>query len=109
MFPRPRGASGGGTHACHARRYGGRRGGSLRLVANATAHRFVLEFIHGHCGGIGRDSADDCARMKSAVDWAAVEVEEVETSERRQKRHATVLRAESGESHAKFFQTESAG
>lgn len=47
--------------------------------------------------------------MRSGVDWAVVEVEEVETSERRQKRHATVLRAESGESHAKFFQTESAG
>lgn len=47
--------------------------------------------------------------MKSGVDWVAVEVAEVETSERRQKRHATVLRAASGESHAKFFQTESAG
>ena len=47
--------------------------------------------------------------MSSGVDWAAVEVAEVATSERRQKRHATVLRAESGESHAKFFQTESAG
>ena len=47
--------------------------------------------------------------MRSEVDWAAVEVAEVETSERRQKRHATVLRAERGESHAKFFQTESAG
>ena len=109
MFPRPCGVSGGGTHACHARRYGGRRGGSLRLVANATAHRFVLEFIHGHSGRVGRDSADDCARMRSGVDWTAVEVAEVATSERRQKRHATVLRAESRESHAKFFQTESAG
>ena len=47
--------------------------------------------------------------MKSGVDWAAVEVAEVATPERRQKRHATVLRAKSGESHAKLFQTESAG
>ena len=47
--------------------------------------------------------------MRRGVDWAAVEVAEVATSERRKKRHATVLRAESGESHVKFFQTESAG
>lgn len=47
--------------------------------------------------------------MRSGVDWTAVEAAEVETSERRQKRHATQLRAESGESHAKLFQTESAG
>ncbi len=47
--------------------------------------------------------------MKSGVDWAAVEVAEEATSERKQKRHATVLRAESRESHAKLVQTESAG
>lgn len=47
--------------------------------------------------------------MRSGVDRATVEVAEVETSERRQKRHATELRAGSGESHAKFFQTERAG
>ena len=47
--------------------------------------------------------------MRSWSNWGDFEVAEVETAKRRQKRHATELRAGSGESHAKFFQTERAG